>query len=321
MWPGFEFNRLTANAVFDLVDRYARDLRQGKAYPRPIGPATFRVLAQWEDGQRRAIDEPPELVVQQNPGGYHLFFGRARRRDAASTPVELTAGRYELRIDTDLYQRHEFIADLPKPNRLTPYGVDLEPGYAYPFPGVLSLGARALAEPDCAMLSAFRQRGTTLLRGGLHGVDGRGVAGARVQVVGHSNTYVTDESGQWVLVFGRDQVSGVVTVRIDLPGGITAEAPGVCVVQGCEMSLHETALRGWVVNASGVRVAGAQVEVLGRPGCSVTEEDGRWHYYFGLDQEDATVDIQVTQVGKPPLILPHVQVLKRRTGVVPTIRL
>ena len=195
------------------------------------------------------------MVVVHNPSGYHLFFSQQRLPDGNSRQLVLSPGRYVVRVTSPLYQTAEKDVDLPMPNPNQPgtmdaYSLDLMPGYLYPFPDVNP--SRAQASAGCTEDPRPGRRGPTLLRGTLRSTDGRGIAGAQVQVTGRSNTYRTDDTGQWVLWFSDVHPTGPVTVRVVFPDATVVDVPGVCVIRGRETSLHETALRGWV-RRSGAR--------------------------------------------------------------------
>jgi hypothetical protein len=270
-----ESRRLTATAIFDLEDRYARELRVGETHPRPFGAVNIYLLGRMVDGQRMDFPEPIKLKVRNNPSGYLLFFGRVQGPDDVVRDAGLQ-GTYVVRVESQFYQQAERDdIELPRPDAA--YLFDLLPNIAYPFPARVSTSA-----------------GPTLLRGSLHGRDGAAIAGARVELAAPGVApYRTGEDGQWMLVFPRDQPSGDVAVRITLPGAqpLTIDAP---VVRGRETSLQQTAMRGWVVNAAGFGIRGATITVSGQADRSTTDADGRWFYYFDLDQGAAQVHVTAT---------------------------
>src|SRR5262249_14106387 len=177
--------------------------------------------------------------------------------------------------------------DPNKRNPMLPYSVDLDPGHTYPFPDSYPFQVQANPVP-CGSIAPGS--GPTLLRGGLHAVDGTGIEGARVEVVGVSNVFETGDTGDWVLWFPEAQPSGLVTVRVTPPASAASNVSGVCMVRGREASLHETSLRGWV-RRRGLGVGDAEILVGGFPGSSRTAADGSWSYYFGLDQPDQIVGV------------------------------
>jgi hypothetical protein len=82
-------------------------------------------------------------------------------------------------------------------NPRTPIHIDLSPGYAYPFPTTSTLPGL----------------GPTLLRGNVQDAERKGLANVVISVEGQPDvTYLTDSSGQFVLVFPDAQPSGDIVV-------------------------------------------------------------------------------------------------------------
>jgi hypothetical protein len=159
-----------------------------------------------------------------------------------------------------------------------------------------------------------------LLRGSLHSTDGRGIARATIQVVGQPHTYWTNDTGQWVHWFPNDHPTGPVTVRFELSDGTVEHVANVCVVQGHETSLVQTALRGSVQTNAGVSLSGATLQVLGYPGAATSDSNGRYSYYFGLNQTEDTVSVMAVLPDGRSLTLSGVQVRPGAAVVVPTFR-
>lgn len=303
----FEIRRLSASLIFDLEDRFARARGTRGPHPRPIEPARFFVTAEiigGVGGIRQDFARPLELVVKRNPGGYHCFFGTVKQPDGSLRRGALAAGAYAVRAEGGFYQRVER-EDVVLPTHDRAYFYDLPPGYAYPFPTESTLTGG---------------RGMTLLRGGLYETDGRGVAGATVEVIGLTEPYLTDETGQWVLVFADTQASANVTVRVTFAGGAFEDVLNVPVVQGRETGLAQTALRGRVLSGAGLTLPGARVEVQGQPGLAATASDGGWFYYFGFNQAAIPVNVNALLPDGQALTENNVQVQPRATVVVPTFQ-
>jgi hypothetical protein len=238
-----DMRALTAAAVFDVQDRWARDRGVLGPRPRPSGPLRFTAAATIDGGGRHEIDPPQELVTRRNGSGYHIFFG------VMGDGRRLDAGTYAIRIEGPLYQTAER-EDVTVPQPGAPYTYDLEPGYAYPFPP-----------------------GSTLLRGSVHDTGGDGLAGVRVSVPGVSNEYVTDATGQWALVFDDTQPTGDVTVRFELPGDPPIDLAAVAVLARRESLLTQTGLRGNVRRGRHRPRRRLALRVPARPGAG--ERDGR----------------------------------------------
>ena len=307
----YELRRLGATLIFDLKDQFARERGTRGLFPRPFEPIRFFATAKGTGPNRRVFTPALELLVRRNGGGYHIFHNLVKQADGTVLKGSLTDDVYDLRIEGSLYQPVE------KTNVTVPTGnravvLDLLPAYTYPFPkDVKPTGGRGFA----------------LLRGSVHSIDGTGLAGARVTVAGANSPYVSDASGQWVLVFpdsffAANQTTKVVTVQVTPPTGPAFNVADVEVDKGAERALGETALRGWVVR-TGIGVAGATVEVQGRTGLTKTAADGSWFYYFDLNQaHPSTSSVNVT--AKLPdgstQTQNNQQVRSRATVVVPPFR-
>jgi hypothetical protein len=316
-----------ATAILDLDDRWA--LRRGihGRHPRPFGAIRYSLVAREVGGVRQPLADPMRLVMIRNPSGYDLFFGQVwfndhdrvsrptdfpgrppGRRDSPSNGSEpglLRAdlqGTYILRIESDYYQTAEQPIALPSSE--TPYSIGLEPGYRYPFP-----------DPFTAHGGA-----PTLLRGTLYATGGAALPRVRVEVPDRSLSYVTNDSGQWVLVFPDDEPSSVVTVRIGWPDGRSEQVPAVAIEQGRSRTLVQAGLRGWVHDAAGLPVRGARVSVSGHAGEALTGVDGSWYFYFGLSQPVAIATVTAVLPDGRALTRPNVQVQPRALVVVPTFR-
>ncbi len=346
--------QFTASAAisFDIEDRFARDRKTRGRHPRPTGRSRFWLIGPFKGANRPESVAPWELVTQTNSGGYHLFFDRAippggaiaQRIDfpqaryvitfpseqprrtilpggADARRIQFPAGDYAVIITSDFYQQSERDdIHIPMRDAVTgaptgPYAFTLEAGYAYPFPTTFPVRPSEVGR--CAASPVIGQGGPTLLRGSLYTPDGRGIAGATVEANGKS--YFTDSSGQWLLTFDDNQPTGLVTVHIDKPDNETIDVPDVCVIHGCETSLPETALRGWV-QKSRVGVPGARVQVSGQSDPVMTGNDGGWAYYLDPNQPQTKVDVTATLPSGSRLTFRNVQVQPRSTVLVPTFQ-
>jgi hypothetical protein len=263
----------SAAGIFDLEDRFARERGVHGTHPRPIGKVKYWLVGRVVDGTREAFATPIQLLTVRNPSGYDLFFDRVHQRTSAISRLDLTPGTYLLRIETQFYQTREFTVTLPLSD--SPHSIDLEPDYRYPFPpaSMSNIGS------------------PTLLRGTVYGADGEGLENVAIAAIGGSNDYVTDVTGQWVLVFPEDQTTGDVELRFTLPDASIVDVPSVTVVQGQASSLIQAGLRGRVVDGAGLGIARASVQVAGHAGETLTTDDGIWWFYFGLNQPDELVSV------------------------------
>jgi hypothetical protein len=295
--------------IFDLVDRYARDRGMRGTHPGPVGSIKFMARSQEVGGTLQDLTVPLELLMQRNNSGYYLFAGKVKLPDGTLRQNLLDPGTsYQVQMQSQFYQEAAktvtvFDPDNPPPdpvNQVKATAILLEPGYAYPFP----------------------EGRLTLLRGSVHHTDGRGLAGATVEVAGVSNQYITDESGQWVLIFPDTQTTGQVTVHFVLPDGPGASIPlpNVDLVRGRTTGLAQPGLRGEVRLASAAGIPDARIEVSGFAEASSTDKSGRWWYYFGLNQPQATVQVTANLPDGRSLKQYHIQVRPRATVVVPTFR-
>lgn len=268
----FEMRRLTATLIFDLLDQFASLRGTRGPFPRPFEPIRFFATAQGAGMNRRTLDPPLELIVNRNGGGYHVFNNLAKRADGTVLKGALGADVYDFRVEGSFYQTKE-ILNVPLPVSSEALTHQLLPSYFYPFP---------------MDLKPTGGRGFALLRGSLHATDGRGISQATVSVAGANSTYVSDASGQWVLVFpdsffAPNQSTKVVTVQVTPTAGPAVMVPNVNVDKGVERALGETSLRGWVLGPGGRGIEQALVQVQGRPNGTLTAADGSWFYYFALD--------------------------------------
>ena len=278
-----EHRRLSATLIFDLEDAYARRRGVRGPHPRPLGEPRLRLLGEMVGGVRQDFERRLELLLTANPSGYHLFRGKVRLDDGSRRHFELGDGTYVVEVESDFYQT-AVRSDVVVPQRHPvpgPYHFDLEAGYAYPFPREHVV----LAPPLSRVVE-----GPTLLRGVLLTTGGRGIGGAEVREGVSSARYLTDDTGQWVLVFADTQPAGAVTVRFTLPDAAPVEVTGVQVVPGEERGLAQAALRGRVT-LDGVPLAGARIRVVGRPGEAASGGDGTWAYYFAINQGAGPVDV------------------------------
>lgn len=306
----YELRRFGATLIFDLKDQFARERGTRGMFPRPFEPIRFFATAKGAGPNRRVFTPALELLVRRNGGGYHIFHNQVKQPDGTILRGSLPDDVYDLRIEGSLYQTAEKTnVTLPNPDRAVV--LDLLPAYTYPFP---------------MDLKPTGGRGFALLRGSLHSIDGRGLANATVSVAGAYSPYISDASGQWVLVFpdsvfAVNQTTKVVVVQITPPTGPAFNVLNVELAKGKERALGETALRGWVVR-DGIGVAGASVEVQGRPGQTTTGADGSWFYYFDLNQaHPSTNPVDVTaKLPDGTTQTQNTQVRSRATVVVPPFR-
>lgn len=298
-----ELRHLTATLILDAEDAYARARGTGGRHPRPIGSVDYDLVGRLAAGQRVRFAQPQRLILVRNPSGYDLFFGEARVGDTQRT--EVTPGDYVVRAvsPTARYQPSEREATLPSPD--TPVFFDLQPGHNYPFPTETLPGGR----------------GPTLLRGAYLLPSGAGTAEVAVRVPNRTDTYVTDQTGQWVLVFPDDEPTGVVMVQFERPDGAVQEARDVVVVGGRTSSLPQTALRGAARTMTGVAIADATVAVSGQTAQVRSGLDGTWAFHFAPDQPAATVTVTATLPDGRSQANPNIQVQPRSTVHVPTFEL
>jgi hypothetical protein len=304
--------------VFDPVDRYAADRGLGGPHPRPLGRVTYRLVGRVVGGVRQALDQPydqpAELAVVTGPSGYSVFFGGVTLPDGRRFQADLPDGQYVVQASSPRYQRseREDILVPPVPPGLPPppapqlaaYRFDLEPGYAYPFPPTSTLG---------------QGRGPTLLRGVVLDAAGDGVEDVTVVVTGRSNTYRTDRTGRFVLTFSDADPGGNLIVRFGFPDGTVRNAAGLALQAGVSNTLAQTALAGRV-RAGAVAAARATVEVVGRPGRTTTDPDGRWRYYLAVDQPAGQVDVRATLPDGRTTVQAGVPVQPQRTSPGPVFQ-
>jgi hypothetical protein len=300
---GLRLTKLTAaTAIFDLQDRYAKDRGVRGQHPRPLGGVKYWIVARIANNVRTDYANPIRLITVRNPSGYDLFFDQVKLETSATSRLDFAEGSYVLKVDPQFYQRREF--QIPLPQSDVAHSFDLEPSYLYPFP----------------VASLRNNSSPTLLRGTLHATNATGIAGVTIEVIGASNRYITDGSGQWVLVFDSAQVSEDVVVTFTYPDNSIEQVAAVPVVEGDERSLVQAGLRGWAITESGRAAQGVSVSVGGYPGEVITEHDGSWFYFFGLNQGQDVVSVTARLPDGTALVQPNIQVQPRSMVVVPTFR-
>jgi hypothetical protein len=302
----YEFIRLTAVFILDLVDDFARQRALSGSHPRPFGPVHVLLMARTlTTGVREVFTPPRELVTVRNPSGFDLFFGQSRSADGVRR-LPLPDGQYELRIESAYYQARNVTVAVPRPPPVPqpqpnpppdPYPPPtlLAPGFDYPFP-----------------------QGTTVLRGSVQLPDGRGETGVRVLTTVGTAPYVTDATGQWALLFPAITQPTRVTVAYRRPNTPDQRA-AVTVVPGAVTSLPATALAGQVFD--GPRGAGgATVQVGGFAPAVPAQADGRWTYVFAINQTAANADVTAVLPDRRQQTVLGVAITPKRTTAVPAIR-
>jgi hypothetical protein len=309
----FEIQRRRAELVLDCEDGFRRDLGFAGPHPRAVGPLRF-----WLTGRRVAaiiepIVPPLELEVIVNPSGYHLFFGKVKDKDGRTLDLDAEPGVYLLRVEGGLYQRAEievefetlFAPSTPRPGLRQPFLVDLQPGYAYPFP-------RSGRIP--------RAEGPTLLRGVIASNDGSASEDILVDVDGVTQAYRTGANGQWVLTFPDTQPDGNVSLRFRFPASPEQIVTGVPLRRGFTSTFAQAALKGMVLNGGQLGIRDATITVARHPGSVKSHRNGDWIYYFGLNQADEIVDVTATLPDGRRLTQAAFPVRQRATVVMPAFR-
>jgi hypothetical protein len=292
--------------VFDLEDAFGRERGVRGPHPHALGPVKFLLAGRFVNGVRVDFGSPLEMIIKNNPSGYHLFFGLVKSADMSVRRALVEGTRYIVRVESSFYQvveRDDILWPMPHP--VTPYFFDLQPGYAYPFPRESGLGGGL---------------GPTLLRGALLTSGGEGVAGATVRVQNRPGEYRTDRTGQWVLAFPDSQSFGNVILDISAPDTSTQIQVIAMVEQGRDARLRQTALSGRVVSRSGIGLGGATIEVGSLQGRSKTRGNGNWFYYFPLDQAAKTVAVTARLPDGRSQTQSNIQVRPRETTPVPVFQ-
>ncbi|WP_086930812.1 carboxypeptidase-like regulatory domain-containing protein [Agarilytica rhodophyticola] len=290
----------SATAIFALEDRFKRDQGTQGRRPQPFGDIAFYLTGQTTAASFTAFSEPRKLAITRNPSGYYMFFNKYYMGERSYQ--HNYEGIYRLRIVSQFYQVHE--QDIQLPTASGAISIELEPKHTYPF----------------VSSDAVSRGGVTLLRGTAYAADARGIEGLRVEVPGRSNTALTDQSGQWVLVFPEADGGGDVMVRHRFANGDVVDVANVPVVSRQSNSLQQTGIRGQVLNDDGIGIAGARIFVEGFSGQAYSAHDGRWSYYFGFTQPAVTVDVVAELSNGTTRTRFGVDVQARSVTAVPTFR-
>jgi hypothetical protein len=327
----FEIHRQAASLIFSPVDAFALEGGLRGPRPRPIGPLKYVLMRRTDGGDPKNLFRPLEVYVVHNNSGFDLFFDVARLATNLDDPPALepyqpgrgrlrkfpiAAGKYELRIISLFYAPFTVEVTYPDPRLnpdprsvppptpspdIDPFLLLLRPGPLYPFPP-----------------------GTTTLRGVVQDTSGAGVAGAVVKATGLNNqSYQTDASGQWVLVFPdppaitKPPPTKVdTTVTVTRPDGSTDVFP-LTVTYGAANVVSQTALRGWV-QARNVGVIGASV----RAGALAvtTGAGGAFAIVFRPTQIVKQVDVSATLADGRSQTELAIPIVLGSTLIVPTFR-
>lgn len=215
--------------IFDLSDGFAQRYGVRGAHPALLGKVHIYVKGTVSNGTVAPWPHPLQAVTAANGAGQLIFFGRIKLADGALRSRYLQEEQtYLLRLESHSYQIIErplpfaphpanpppassdyTVLAHPDPADTSPHSLlvtlDLEPGYAYPFPRT----------------SNYRP---TLLRGHVQTADKQGVPDVRVSVAAQGISYeLTDKTGQFVLVFPDDQPAGDITVEFVRNGANLAQ--------------------------------------------------------------------------------------------------
>ncbi|MDX1413890.1 MAG: hypothetical protein R3293_06845 [Candidatus Promineifilaceae bacterium] len=214
------FSFKTPKWIFDLTDRFARDLGVNGSHPPLLDLPPISVRGEIINGNSIFWAQPPYLVTKSNHSGQFIFFGQMRLPSGELRRNYLQDNHtYILRLESSIYQSIERSIPIgPDPANPPPASSDyqviphtdpldttpntvlvtlnLEPGNAYPFPRI----------------SNYKP---TLLRCEARTAAGLGLADVHITVVGQPEVFyeMTDQTGAAVLVFPDSQPSGDVTIR------------------------------------------------------------------------------------------------------------
>ena len=141
-------NFTQVQAVFQLVDAFAKKRDLQGAYPPPIGQVKFVIPTRKDDWE---LKEVIELITIQNASGLHLFFGSVRLPDGSRRQhylkdkhkIYVTSQYYQTAViagtdglGVDLTVKEPDDPYLPEPVIETPTTIVLQPAATYPFPNV-----------------------------------------------------------------------------------------------------------------------------------------------------------------------------------------
>lgn len=212
MPDSFETRHSLAALILNIEDVFARTYGIKGFHPRPIGPLHFWLVKHLVNGVAQKVEPPWQLLMRQNDTGYYLFFGTVRlpggvelkvvhEENGVLIPNDLTGAVWDVRVTGPYYRQFDSLG-IPFPDSGAVHDLNLRPGYAYPFPTVSAL-------PNGT--------GSTLVRGLVRDQQNRGIANSTVTV--QADSYVTDDTGQWVLDFPDTQPAGVIAIQVTLEDG------------------------------------------------------------------------------------------------------
>lgn len=275
--------RRTAALGFDLIDAFAQQTSGQAVIHRPVGDVFFHVIARGPldpaAGLVDLIPVPLELDVIRNRSGIYVATGTVFHRPQLHR-FQLAPARYIVEITSDNYQplRTE-VFSYPAPTAAEALQRhELQPGYAYTF---------------------GKSSRSTVFRGILRTVDGKGIVSARLETeydsaasIDHDgqsweSDYVTDNTGRWLFAVPNDLFPGnqpstiELTVRVTLPDATSFDLVQT-LIRGKDARVAETVLRGRVESSGGMGLGGAEISVTGVTGRSKSNTNGEWRFYFPL---------------------------------------
>ena len=253
------------------------------------------------------FDPPIALAVCRNDSGRYVFFNEVTGADGLRRRDYFGEGLYDLRVEGEFYQPVVMSAvRLPTAGLAVP--IELRPGYRYPFSGTRAPGNG----PQPA-----------LIRGSVLDAGGQGIAEARVEAkgAGPSPSYLTDATGQFVLVVEPGVGLAAIDLEITHPAaGGKVSVAHVPLAPGGMTSVPVTRAAGRVLDAAGKELAGAFIIAAGRAGAARSGPDGRWRYTFPLDQKPGRVRMSGTLPGGERLEDQTVTVVPGETASGPDFR-
>lgn len=219
------YRATTPGFAVRATDAYLGRLGTYRSPPPAFGPLCLDVLRRLASRGVKARTYSPavRLKLVANPSGVQVSFNRVDGADGATYAGYFAPGRYDVVVRSPFYRAFP-LDGAPFPDgadaalRELPVAVALEPGYAYPFPRLRRQNGKM--QPtllrgliDCAPASA----------------GGFLIEAVRIRTVA---PYLTDESGQWLLVLPDDFETGEIAIRITAPDGRRRTVGALRIVAG-----------------------------------------------------------------------------------------
>ncbi len=282
--------RATPMLIFDPEDAFLRSRGVSGKHPRAMDPMRLSLVARVEAGEKKPqrLSTPVQLQVVPNASGYLLFFGAVIAPNGKPSKIAADGWPWTIRVDSEYYQPLE-VTLTETPGAFGGKGeyvvnslikLDLQPGPAYPFPH----------DP--------LPHAHVIMRGAVRHTDGAGWAAVQVAALssdGQSQAApaMTCADGQWVLAIPSDVALSNLRLRFMMPDGTQSDVGPISARADRDNNVSQPALRG-EVRQRNRGVQGAVITIEKSAGTTLTDANGNWFFYFGMNQSAENLKVTAT---------------------------